>query len=145
VTRSRRSEGVALSGSSRSPQGRCASLRDASRLPSAALDPTTATLGLAAIEPAEQLGGQRPSGLFPIGLAVPQAMIKLADQLVRHPAERLLVAVAEPASLLVERPSATGCCASSDVAGRVTVWPLIASRTTQPPCSSAMGVPHASF
>src|SRR5829696_7515541 len=72
------------------------------------LTPTTATLGLAAIEPAEQLGGQRPSGLFPIGLAVPQAMIKLADQLVRHPAERLLVAVAEPASLLVERPGARG-------------------------------------
>jgi hypothetical protein len=34
--------------------------------------------------------------------------------------------------------SATDCCASSDVAGRVTAWPLIASWTTQPPCCSAM-------
>jgi hypothetical protein len=55
-------------------------LRDAARLPSAALDPTTATLGLAAIGPAGGLGGQRPRGLFPVALTVAQAMIKLADE-----------------------------------------------------------------
>ena len=102
MVRSRQSEGVALSGSSVASRA----LRDASRLPSAALDPTAATLGLAAIRSGGELGGQRPRGLFSIGLVVAEAMVELADQLVPDPAERFLVAVAEAASVLVERPGA---------------------------------------
>jgi hypothetical protein len=60
-------------------------LRDAVRLPSAAVDPTTATLGLAAIGPAGKLGGQRPPGLFSVALVVAQAMIKSADELCSRP------------------------------------------------------------
>ena len=83
-------------------------LRDAVRLPSAAVDPTTATLGLAAIGPAGKLGGQRPPGLFSVALVVAQAMIKLADEFVPDPAQRLLVAVTETASMLIQRPSDRG-------------------------------------
>ena len=81
-------------------------LRDAARLPSASLDPTLATLGLAAIRSGGELGGQGPSGLFSIGLVVAEAVVELADQLVSDSAERFLVAVAEAASVLVERPGA---------------------------------------
>ena len=92
-----------MSGSSRSHQGRCATLRVCLRQP---LTRPRRPWGWPLSGPAGKLGGQGPSGLFSVGLVVAEAVVKLADQLVPDPAERFLVAVAEAAAVLVKRPGA---------------------------------------